>query len=159
MFKFKGNQDKAGVQVQVRWDDGGSWEPLPNPHRHSPGNFDWGILSDGASDLALALLACQLGGNGDPDFRVDCMIYQEYRARVVQSLENPWTLDGHEIEEALFHIRMTHEVDCYRCGDSGQWNAGKGPHTCTCPAGARHTEQQQWVDANRPNGIQARSPD
>ena len=100
---YQGIRTKDGCQVTVRDDDG---PPRPLAPRldirnHSPTGFEWGYTGSGPAQLALALLADDLG---DDEKAQDA--YQDFKFKVVGRLPHEsWTLTEEQIREKLAEIK------------------------------------------------------
>src|SRR5947209_11832491 len=83
------------------------------PLRHVPyhaNHFDWGNGSDGAADLALAILANYLGERPNPQSKrflsgeyLSWQLHQRYKDEVISKLSQTerWSLTGEQVQNWL----------------------------------------------------------
>lgn len=89
--------------------------PIVHHVRHSPTGFEWGYGGSGPADTARCILIDYLGHDVAP------LVYQRFKAMVVQDLGPEFELWGSRIDQALEAIRATTGIKCLRCGDRGYW--------------------------------------
>ena len=105
MNLYRGTRGASGVTVTVQ---APATEAVPLELRldlinHSPDGFEWGYHGSGPSQLALAILARELG-----DDQAAMALHQEFKARVVAMLpEREWELTGDEVRG---HAQALREV-------------------------------------------------
>jgi Family of unknown function (DUF6166) len=136
---YRGHRDGQGIAlIEVIEDpNDGIGQPIVHHVRHSPTGFEWGYGGSGPADTARCILIDYLGHDVAP------IVYQRFKALVVQDLEATWELSAQRINDALEAIRVTTEIRCLRCGDVGFWmnkrDALDVPEDryCTCEEGQR----------------------
>jgi hypothetical protein len=98
MNRYEGYRTKGGPIVTM------NGEPLDfrlDLRSHSPTGFEWGYCGSGPAQLALAILAEDLGNNEQA-----LEFYQRFKWKVIAELPRKrWILTSPEIDQALQDIR------------------------------------------------------
>jgi hypothetical protein len=136
---YRGHRDGQGIALIEVLDNPthGVGRPIVHHIRHSPTGFEWGYGGSGPADTARCILIDYLGHDVAP------IVYQKFKALVVQEFEATWELTGARIDQVLTAISATTELKCLRCGDRGFWlhkrDALSVPDDgcCTCEEGER----------------------
>ena len=147
MKRYKGHRDADGLAlIAVHEGDDPIGRPIVHHVRHSPTGFEWGYGGSGPSDTARCILIDYLGHDVAP------IVYQRFKALVVQEFDAEWELTAERIEAALTAIRATDGIKCLRCGDRGFWlhkrDALGIPDDCCCDCeeGQRVRQELQLED-------------
>ena len=99
MKVYEGIQTHEDTIVTV---DGRPLDPRLDLRNHSPAGFGWGYPGSGPAQLALAILADHLGGDGKSALE----LHQDFKFHTIAGLKEPWwQLTSADIETALDEIR------------------------------------------------------
>lgn len=98
MKTYEGRREGYVAEVTV---NGVSLNPRLDLWNHSPTGFEWGYGGSGPAQLALALLADDLGDDNEA-----VQLHQEFKRAVVAKLDRRrWTLTSEQIRQAVDALR------------------------------------------------------
>lgn len=98
MKRYEGRRKGGDVEVTV---NGLPLNPRFDLRSHSPIGFEWGYSGSGPAQLALALLADQIGSDNET-----LMLYQDFKRTVVARLPlHAWTLTSQQIWRAIEELK------------------------------------------------------
>lgn len=95
MAKYQGSRKAMGAGAKVTV-DGRPLAPRHDLMNHSPSGFEWGYGGSGPAQLALAILAHELGA------RKALKLYQDFKWDIIAQLNpNEWEITSEEIQRWL----------------------------------------------------------